>query len=326
MIYDRYYYLLEKKLNSLFSDSNLNPAELYSPQQYIISLGGKRLRPLLALISADLFGVDFRKAMPAALCVELFHNFSLIHDDILDKAPLRRGKQTVHKKWNTDIAILSGDAMLVRAYIELNQAESNIKDKLIRLFNKTAIEVCEGQQEDMNFESMEHVSVDQYTSMITKKTAVLLACGLEMGAISANASDKDCRLIYNCGKHLGIAFQLKDDVLDVFADQKMFGKQTGGDIISNKKTFLLLKAIALANKKQRADLKNWISKKKFSKKEKVKAIIHIYNQLNIKEISENEINKHFNSALRSLDKIKNIDTSKKENFRKFCIDLMLREK
>ena len=326
MDYQKYLVTLENRLTKVFSDSTIKPDELYDPQRYIISLGGKRIRPLLSLIASDLFCSDYTKAIPSAICVELFHNFSLIHDDILDKAPLRRGNPTVHKKWNTNIAILSGDAMLVRAFIELNKSAQAHRDALIQLFSKTAIEICEGQQEDMNFELMESVTVDEYTTMITKKTAVLLACSLQMGAICAGADQSDAKRIYNCGKHLGIAFQLKDDVLDVFADQQKFGKQVGGDILANKKTYLLLKALELSNSKQKKQIRNWLNAKKFNKKEKVQALIAIYNELNIREISESEINKHFQAGLGELKKIKKVDPAKKEKFKQFCFDLMQREK
>ena len=326
MIYEKFLSTLDRKLEYVFSDKKLKPTELYEPQNYILSLGGKRIRPLLALIASDLFGSDYKKAMPAALCVELFHNFSLIHDDILDKAPLRRGKQTVHKKWNTNIAILSGDAMLVRSYIELNKAETKFRDSLNKIFSKTAIEVCEGQQDDMNFETSNSVSVQQYKEMITKKTAILLACSLQMGAVCANAKEKEARLIYNCGKHLGIAFQIKDDLLDAFGDQNKFGKQVGGDIISNKKTFLLLKALELANTKQNKELKNWISLKKFNKKAKVNSIIRIFDEIGIRELTQKEIDLHFKTAITTFNKIESIEFSKKEIFINFCVELMNREK
>lgn len=250
--YEKHLQLFNSHLEDYKTEVNLrSPRELYEPEHYILSLGGKRLRPLLALISCDLFGKAPQHALNSALCVELFHNFSLIHDDILDEAPLRRNQPTVHTKWNTNIAILSGDVMLVKAFEVLKNYESKEFSQLFSLFAKTSIEVCEGQQLDMNFENMDSVTVDDYIQMITKKTAVLLGCSLQMGAINAGVTQTDQDHIYEFGKHLGIAFQLLDDLLDAYAtDEKSFGKQIGGDIIANKKTFLVLKALELANVEQ----------------------------------------------------------------------------
>jgi geranylgeranyl diphosphate synthase type II len=230
------------------------PRELYEPENYILSLGGKRIRPLLCLIACDLFDKDAKQSLNAALSVELFHNFSLIHDDILDKAPLRRGMPTVHSKWNSDIAILSGDVMMVKAFDVLKNYEATKLGNLLSIFAATSIEVCEGQQMDMNFETQSEVRVNDYLHMITLKTAVLLGCSLKMGAICADASKEDQGHLYEFGKHVGIAFQLMDDVLDAYADDAKFGKQVGGDIIANKKTFLLLKEFELANPSQKEKL------------------------------------------------------------------------
>jgi len=223
---------IEGQQNSLNGSA---PKEMYEPMSYIIGLGGKRVRPLLTLVGCDIFDVNANEAIPSALAVELFHNFSLIHDDILDNAPLRRGNTTVHEKWNHNIALLSGDGMMVKAYDVLATSKPEYIPKLLRLFSKTGLEVCEGQQYDMNFETQQHVSVEDYIHMITYKTAVLLGCSLQMGAICANASEENQKHLYEFGKHVGIAFQILDDVLDVYADDEKFGKQVGGDIISNKK-------------------------------------------------------------------------------------------
>ena len=316
--------ILQKSLVKLNEDLNKKPAELYEPQQYILTLGGKRVRPLLTLIGCDLFEGDINEAIRAANTVELFHNFSLIHDDIMDNAPLRRGKATVHEKWNHNIGILSGDAMLVMAYKELAKCKSEHLPQLLALFNQTAIEVCEGQQLDMNFETMNEVSIDSYVNMITLKTAVLLGCSLQMGAIVAGADLETQEHIYNFGKEIGIAFQLKDDILDVYGNTDKVGKQSGGDIISNKKTFLLLKSLELANPSQRKDLDAWISKTEFDKTEKVTAVKLIYNQLGIQEISEEEVNKHYSSALKNLDLI-SCDVGKKNKLLTFAEALMGRE-
>ena len=219
------------------------PSNLYDPLNYFMNLGGKRIRPLLTLMSVELFGGKVEEAFPSALSIEFFHNFSLIHDDIMDKAPLRRNQETVHAKWNDNIAILAGDVLLVKAYQELQKQEPKHMIKLLNIFNKTAVEVCEGQQMDMDFELRSDVSVADYIEMIRLKTSVLLGGALQMGAVIANASEKDQQLIYDFGESLGIAFQIQDDILDLYGDPKKFGKQVGGDIITNKKTYLLLKAI-----------------------------------------------------------------------------------
>ena len=316
--------ILQKSLVELNEDLNKKPAELYEPQQYILALGGKRIRPLLTLIGCDLFEGDTIEAIHAANTVELFHNFSLIHDDIMDNAPLRRGKVTVHEKWNHNIGILSGDAMLVMAYKELAKCKPEHLQALLNLFNQTAIGVCEGQQLDMNFETMNEVSIDSYVKMITLKTAVLLGCSLQMGAIIAGSNLETQEHIYNFGKEIGIAFQLKDDILDVYGNIDKVGKQSGGDIISNKKTFLLLKSLELANPSQRKELDSWIAKTDFDKSEKVNAVKSIYNQLGIFELSEAEVNRHYESALKNLEWI-TCDASKKADLLHFAEALMGRE-
>jgi geranylgeranyl diphosphate synthase type II len=219
------------------------PSNLYDPLSYFMNLGGKRIRPLLTLMSTELFGGQAEEAYPSALSIEFFHNFSLIHDDIMDKAPLRRNQKTVHAKWNDNIAILSGDVLLVKAYQELQRHNPAHVSKLLTIFNKTAVEVCEGQQMDMDFETRSDVSVHEYIDMIRLKTSVLLGGALQMGAIIANATEVDQKLIYDFGVNLGIAFQIQDDILDLYGDPEKFGKQVGGDIITNKKTYLLLKAL-----------------------------------------------------------------------------------
>jgi len=301
------------------------PIELYEPENYILNLGGKRLRPLLALIAVDLFEKHPQLALDAALSVELFHNFSLIHDDILDAAPLRRNQPTVHTKWNTNIGILSGDVMLVKAFQVLESYESDTYKNLNKLFSQTAIEVCEGQQWDMNFESAnpETVSVDSYIDMITEKTAVLLGCSLQMGAITAHASIEVQTNIYEFGKHLGIAFQLLDDLLDAYAtDKDKFGKQIGGDIIANKKTFLLLKAFEISNENQKKQLRTLSSEKDFTKK--IEATLRLFNELNVKQFCEHEADKHTQTAITCLEKI-NANTDKKNNLKNFAFELLNRQ-
>jgi geranylgeranyl diphosphate synthase type II len=300
------------------------PKELYLPGEYILSLGGKRVRPLLALIACDLFDKKHEDALNSALAVELFHNFSLIHDDILDEAPKRRNKATVHKKWSTNIAILSGDIMLVKAIQELLKHPHKKNDELIAIFLKTAAQVCEGQQMDMNFEVQNNVRVDDYIHMITLKTAVLLGCSLQMGAIVSDANKKVQHQLFEFGKHLGIAFQLMDDYLDVYATKKQaFGKQIGGDIIANKKTFLLLKAFELSDKKIKNEL-NTALKISQQNKLKIKSVKAIYQRLKIDEICLLEAEKHTKIALDCLSNIK-ANEFKKENLKSFALQLLSRK-
>ncbi len=291
---------------------------------YIIGLGGKRVRPLLTLVGCDLFNADPNNAIQAALSVELFHNFSLIHDDILDKAPLRRGNTTVHEKWSHNIALLSGDGMMVKAFDVLAKSNPVHIAALLTLFSKTALEVCEGQQLDMNFETLETVSTENYIHMITYKTAVLLGCSLQMGAICAGASTDDQKHVYEFGKHVGIAFQLLDDVLDVYADDEKFGKQVGGDIISNKKTFLLLEAFELANQDQTKTLNSLLYSTAITTTEKVKEVTALYNSLGVKELAIKEANKHTAIALKHLEEL-NADATKKNNLKEFALHLLNRE-
>jgi geranylgeranyl diphosphate synthase type II len=319
-----YLNLIENELAQL--ELNKQPHELYEPIRYILSLGGKRIRPVLTLTACEAFGGNPLNAKYAALAIEVFHNFTLMHDDIMDKAPLRRNKPTVHTKWNETIAILSGDTMFVYSQLLMLKSPDKHIKTLLELFNKTAIEVCEGQQLDMNFEQQQQVSIPSYINMIALKTAVLLATSLKIGAIIADADTNNCNLIYEYGKNLGIAFQLQDDILDVYGNPDKFGKQVGGDIISNKKTFLLLKALELAkiNPYKLSELQNWLQVSTKHAKEKVEAITEIYNFLGIKEIAENEMKKYLNKALQSLDST-SLNTNYKELFKSFAHSLMLRQ-
>ncbi|MBW3469765.1 polyprenyl synthetase family protein [Arthrospiribacter ruber] len=309
---------------------NLNygesPKELYEPISYIMSLGGKRIRPLLTLLSYSLFKNDYRQALSPAAAVEVFHNFTLMHDDIMDDAPLRRGKATVHEKWNPNTAILSGDVMLVRAYDLLVDIDPVLLPKCIRLFNRTAAEVCEGQQHDMNFESMDEVEEDTYINMIRLKTAVLLGFALELGAILAGRDEKEAKLLYDFGVNIGIGFQLKDDLLDVYADKAKFGKQVGGDIIANKKTFLLIKAKELASGAIKEDLERWIASKDFDKEEKVKAVTAIYDKLHIKTLTEKKMQEYFDLGFSQFEKLEVSNQDTLEVLRQLTKDLINREK
>ncbi len=301
------------------------PKNLYEPLTYFLALGGKRVRPLLTLIAADFFHKDISSCLPAATSIELFHNFSLIHDDIMDNAPLRRNKQTVHEKWNTNVAILSGDVLMVKAYQELAKADKEIAVELQTVFSKMAVEVCEGQQLDMDFETKNNVSIDEYINMIRLKTAVLLGCSLQMGAICANASQKDCALLYQTGEKLGIAFQLTDDYLDVFGNPDQVGKQVGGDIISNKKTWLLLKAFELADANQKKTLQDWIEKKDFDAIEKVQIIKEIFTTLKLEDYLKAEIDFYYNEAIVLL-KSSSASPEKINVFTLFAQSLMQRTK
>jgi len=293
--------LINEDIRSM--DLAMEPPELYQPIRYILDLGGKRLRPLLALLSYNLFQPDPERIVHIATGIEVFHNFTLMHDDIMDEAPLRRGKPTVHKKWSERIGILSGDVMLVKAYERLEQVDDNKVVQVLQTFNACASEVCEGQQVDMNFEQIEQVSEEAYLEMIRQKTAVLLGFSMELGAILADAPENHQTLLKKFGVNIGLGFQLKDDLLDVYGDQSKFGKQVGGDIISNKKTYLLTKALELAVGEHGQELRQWLAKSDFTKEEKVKAVTNIYDQLGVKQQTENKINQYFRSAYQALDQL-----------------------
>ena len=319
-----------KELQLLISDAveglsyPENPASLYEPISYILSLGGKRMRPALLLMACDLFGGNVEAAIPPALAIEVFHNFSLMHDDIMDNAPLRRGKATVHERWNPNVAILSGDVMLVEAYKLITQVDDAVLRSALDIFNKTAVGVCEGQQLDMEFEQRDNVSIAEYLEMIRLKTAVLLGGALKIGALIGGSSEKDAELLSSFGEHLGIAFQLQDDILDVYGDPEKFGKQVGGDIISNKKTWLLIKALELANLDQRKELDHWIALTKFDYTKKVDAVTAIYNRLNIRQHAENAMQAYSEKAFEALDAI-NLPDAHKQYLRDFADGLLVRE-
>lgn len=300
------------------------PKNLYEPIRYALDIGGKRIRPALLLLANDMFGGKNASAMNAALAVEIFHNFTLLHDDIMDDAPLRRGKQTIYKKWDINTAILSGDVMFVNAIQLLAKSEDKFLAETLTLFNTTAVEVCEGQQYDMDFETKEKVSIDDYLKMIELKTAVLLAASLKIGAILADAKKDDAIHIYEFGKNLGIAFQLMDDILDLYGDPDKFGKQVGGDVIANKKTYLLLKAKELATGGVRKELEFCLSSTALSKTAKVERVKKIFDSLKIKQIAFEEMNLFYNTALSHLDSI-DVTNDKKKVFEDFAKKLMHRE-
>lgn len=299
------------------------PAELYEPITYTLSLGGKRVRPLLALLACQLFSNDVNAAIPAAMAVEVFHNFTLLHDDIMDNADTRRGKPAVHKRWNANTAILSGDVMQVQAFQLLAQAEVSKLKPLLDVFVQTAIEVCEGQQYDMNFELRADVSEREYIEMIRLKTAVLLGAALKMGAICGCSSEKDATALYRFGEQIGIAFQLQDDLLDVYGDSAVFGKKIGGDILCNKKTYLLIRALEKAQGAEKQALEKWISATAFNAEEKIRDVTRIYNVLGIKEVCEAKIKEYTKIALEELDRVA-VQENRKTELRALVHSLMKR--
>ena len=300
------------------------PKNLYSPITYILGLGGKRLRPILTLMTTEIFGMDYSKALDAALAIEVFHNFSLVHDDIMDDAPLRRGKKTVHEKWNINTGILSGDAMLINAYQLFENYEGDTFRNLAQLFSKTAIEVCEGQQYDIDFETRDDVTISDYLKMIEYKTAVLVAAAMKMGAIIANAPLKEQNHIFEFGRNLGIAFQLQDDYLDAFGDPKTFGKQIGGDIIENKKTFLYLKSFEMGTPEQIRAMEQLYSIQPMDAADKVNSIKEIFINSGAVELIKTEIESYTEKAFEALEELE-ISIDKKELLRNFGNGLMQRE-
>ena len=300
------------------------PVNLYEPMLYILEQGGKRLRPVLVLMATEIFDCDYRKALDAALAIEIFHNFSLVHDDIMDDAPIRRGKETVHEKWDINTGILSGDAMLINAYQLFESYEGDTFKELSSLFTKTAIEVCEGQQYDIDFETQDNVGIDDYLKMIEYKTAVLVGASLQMGAIVAQTSRECKEAIYQYGRLLGIAFQLQDDYLDAFGDPETFGKQPGGDIIENKKTFLYLKTLELAGRSEALQLEHLYTISPGDNSGKIEAVKALFESSGAAELTRKEIELYTDKAFRILDKIQ-LPEEKKKPLRNFGEMLMNRQ-
>ncbi len=313
----------QELISDYFTELSLTkePKNLYEPIQYILSLGGKRMRPILTLMATEVFDVDCKKALAAATAVEVFHNFSLIHDDIMDDAPLRRGNETVHEKWDINTGILSGDAMLILAYQHFEEYEPAIFRDLAKLFSKTALEVCEGQQYDVDFETRDDVTIPEYLKMIQYKTAVLVGAAMKMGAIVAETSCENANLIYDFGLNLGIAFQLQDDYLDAFGDPKTFGKQVGGDIIENKKTYLYLKAIEYAKADEKEQLLHLFSIQPNDNTDKINSVKLIFNQTGAAEATQKAIQDYTFKAFETLEQM-DIATSKKAMLRLFGENLM----
>ena len=301
------------------------PVSLYEPIRYVLSLGGKRIRPVLMLLGYNLYKDHPEDILMPALGLETYHNYTLLHDDLMDNADLRRGHQTVHKKWDANTAILSGDSMLVLAYQRIAQCDAAYLPQVLDLFTETALEIGEGQQYDMDFENRNDVTEDEYIEMIRLKTSVLLACALKIGAILGGASKEDADLLYQFGEEIGLAFQLQDDLLDVYGDPKVFGKAIGGDITSNKKTYMLINAVNRANAEQRAELMRWIDAKTFDRQEKVAAVTRLYDEIGIRQLCEEKINFYFEQARQTLSKV-NIPDARKQHLRAYMDELLHRNK
>ncbi len=312
--------LVEKHIQTISIPDT--PPELYEPVKYILSLGGKRIRPALVILSCDLFSGAVESALIPALAIEVFHNFTLLHDDIMDRSELRRGSPTVHVKYNENVAILSGDVMSIFSSRLINQSPGVVLHTVHDIFTRTAMEVCEGQQIDMNFEDRLTVTKDEYLKMIELKTAVLIAASLKIGAILGGASQKDANDLYEFGRNLGIAFQLQDDLLDTYGDPKIMGKKLGTDIVDNKKTFLMIEALENASPEQKTELTGWLTRQEFDRGEKIHAVIDILNDLQIKSRTEERIKDFYDQALSNLKRLNRPEERKSElyNFASFLMN------
>lgn len=300
------------------------PKSLYEPIRYVLSMGGKRIRPVLMLLGYNLYKEDTDKILMNAIALETYHNYTLLHDDLMDQADLRRGHETVHKKWDANTAILSGDSMLVLAYERMAQCDSRHLADVLRLFTTTALEIGEGQQYDMEFETRDDVREEEYIEMIRLKTSVLLACALKIGAILADAPAEDADYLYKFGEQIGLAFQLQDDYLDVYGDSKVFGKKIGGDITSNKKTFMLINAFGHANEAQRQELEKWVNAKSFDREEKIAAVTRLYNEIGIDKMAQAKIAYYFEQSKKYLDAVL-VPAERKEELQKYAQRMMKRK-
>ena len=322
---DKILNIINEALDRLTYDRQ--PASLYEPVKYVLSLGGKRIRPVLMLMGYSLFKPNPEDVIMPALGLETYHNYTLLHDDLMDNADLRRGHETVHKKWDANTAILSGDSMLVLAYQRMQQVPPQYLQPVMELFTETALEIGEGQQYDMDFENRLDVTEEEYIEMIRLKTSVLLACALKTGAILGDASEQDAQLLYSVGEKLGLAFQLQDDLLDVYGDPKVFGKAIGGDITSNKKTYMLINAVNRANTQQREELMRWIASVPTAEKrqEKIQAVTRLYDEIGIRTLCEHKINSYFNLADSLLANV-SVPDGRKEELRRYMADMMHRKR
>lgn len=300
------------------------PKSLYEPIRYVLSMGGKRIRPVLMLLGYNLYKEDTDKILMNAIALETYHNYTLLHDDLMDQADLRRGHETVHKKWDSNTAILSGDSMLVLAYERMAQCDSRHLADVLSLFTTTALEIGEGQQYDMEFETRDDVREEEYIEMIRLKTSVLLACALKIGAILADAPAEDADSLYKFGEQIGLAFQLQDDYLDVYGDSKVFGKKIGGDITSNKKTFMLINAFSHANEAQRQELEKWVNAKSFDREEKIAAVTRLYNEIGIDKMAQAKIAYYFEQSKKYLDAVQ-VPAERKEELQKYAQRMMKRK-
>lgn len=318
---------IQELINDFIDNQNFmgEPSELYAPIEYILRQGGKRMRPTLCLLACELFGGNIEDCMIPAVSAEIFHNFTLVHDDIMDQAPLRRGMETVYHKWNSDIALLSGDTMLIKAFQYVLAMKKEYSHEVFAELCKVALEVCEGQQYDLNFETQDDVTLDAYLEMIRLKTAVLLGSVLKIGAIVAGANDKNQKAIYDFGINLGLAFQLQDDILDCYSDVNVFGKMTGGDISDNKKTYLYLKALELASEDDRNHLLNLFKMPKGRNEEKIQAVLNIYDKYNVKNIVEKLMTEYYEKSLQDLNSIEASEENK-EILRDYAAYLYTRNK
>lgn len=318
---------IQEKVNAYIASLpyERKPKSLYDPIEYVLAAGGKRIRPSFVLMAYNLFHDDVDRILPVATALETYHNYTLLHDDLMDKADMRRGRPTVHKKWDDNTAILSGDTMLVLAYEHLAKCDTKYLKPALDLFTETALEVSEGQQFDMEFETRNDVAEEEYIEMIRLKTSVLLACALKMGAVVAGASDADANALYAFGEKVGLAFQLQDDLLDVYGDPKVFGKAIGGDITSNKKTFMLINAFNRADAKTRAELERWTTATEFDPAEKIAAVTEIYNRLGIDKLAEQRIKEYFEQSRQHLDEL-SVSDDRKAVLREYTERMMNRKK
>lgn len=300
------------------------PQGLYAPIKYELSLGGKRLRPVLMLLTYNMYKEDVENIMMQALGLEIYHNFTLLHDDVMDRADVRRGKPCVHKVWNDNTAILSGDTMIVDSFIRMQQCDPAHLPDVMDVFSRTALEISEGQQYDMEFENRNDVKEEEYLEMIRLKTSVLLACAVKIGALLGNATNEDAALLYDFGEKIGLAFQLQDDYLDVYGDFAVFGKRIGGDILCNKKTYLLIKAFEHANEGQRKELESWVSRTEYAPQEKIDAVTRLYNEIGVRELCDQKINMFFQLAEQSLQKV-SLPWEKKSQLWNYALQLMSRK-
>ena len=316
-----------KKVNAALDGMSYDrkPTSLYDPISYVLSLGGKRIRPVLMLLAYQLYKDQPEDIMMPALGLETYHNYTLLHDDLMENADLRRGHETVHKKWDANKAILSGDSMLVLAYQRMMQCDARHLQAVLEVFTETALEIGEGQEYDMTFETRNDVTEDEYIEMIRLKTSVLLACATKIGAILADASEEDTYNLYKFGEQLGLAFQLQDDLLDVYGDPAVFGKAIGGDITSNKKTYMLINAVNRANDKQRSELMRWIEAKTFDREEKVRAVTALYDEIGIRQLCEEKINYYFTECRKYLAKV-NVSEERKQLLLNYTDEMMKRKK